>query len=191
MKTRTTTRLLLLVLLQLSAVAILASPRPRAGSRPCPCEDPLYEQAERALEHDFRQVTGQRSGGNGASWEASSRLRTIQCAQEAYRERDWDGDGVLQYGTLPELAAADLIPAHLADGHAWGYVYRIELDSTRRWWVGVAEPAHWGCRGHARYSFERSFLAHPWGVTHYTYEDPASLDHSAGIAGLASQMTSY
>ncbi len=98
----------------------------------------------------------------------------------------------MEYGTLPELAKAGLIPDYLADGHAWGYVYRIELDPTGQWmWWGSAEPAHWGCRSDIRYSFERSFITNAARETFYTYANPASLDRSGGIAGLSSQLTSY
>jgi len=191
MKTQASPRLLLLLLIPLAAcVALEAFPQRPPGSPPCPCLDPLSRRAERSLEHAFRRAAGLRSGGNGPSWEAGSRLRSIQNAQELYRERDWDGDGVLEYGTLPELAAAKLIPDYLADGHAWGYVYRLEFDSTRQWmWWGSAEPAHWHCPGDSRYAFDRTFVRCAAGVGFYTHANPASLDRSRGIAGLSSQMT--
>ncbi len=75
-------------------------------------------------------------------------MKTLNAAQTLFREGDAEGDGVLDYGTLPELEAAGLVGPGLG-----GEGYRIEVrvapgELARFKWMALASP-----RGEGRRTF--------------------------------------
>ena len=91
-------------------------------------------------------------------------LKTIGTAQSLFREADMEADGNLDYGTLPELAAAGLIDHVLASGTKNGYLFETSYGaSTSEFiWFATARPAIPGVTG------DRYYAANHEGVTFYT-----------------------
>ncbi|MCA8922853.1 MAG: hypothetical protein KDD82_13650 [Planctomycetes bacterium] len=68
-------------------------------------------------------------------------LRTISTAQSLFREGDYEGDNVFDYGTLAELLDTGLIDAEVAKGK-FGYRFTVEVDKREPefQWRATASP---------------------------------------------------
>jgi hypothetical protein len=73
---------------------------------------------------------------------AISTLRTISSAQTAYQAVSGNGS----YGTLKQLADAQLVDAQLGSGEKNGYRFQVKLTSPSSYEV-VATPAQYGITG--------------------------------------------
>ena len=71
-------------------------------------------------------------------------LDEIHSAQEQFREGDMDGDGELDYGTLPELIRAGLLSPELAEGGLQGYTFEVRPAGQSERWMASASPAEPG-----------------------------------------------
>ncbi|MFC1707122.1 hypothetical protein ACFL59_09950 [Planctomycetota bacterium] len=84
-----------------------------------------------------RLSPGSRRSSNDSS--AIATLRTLAVAQQVFRDRDRDGDGVRDYAAnLGELRAFDLIDRVLGSGVKRGY--RFSLTGSKDSWHARAEP---------------------------------------------------
>ncbi len=81
-----------------------------------------------------------RKHGNEAA--AIGALKTLHTAQTLFREGDKEGDGVLDYGTLAELSAANLIDDVLGSGVKQGYRFAVLVSpqAPELMWMATAEP---------------------------------------------------
>lgn len=104
-------------------------------------------------------------------------LRTIGLSQEVFREQDKERDGVLDYGTLEELAAADLVDPILGAGTKQGYFFVVGPSTTtpELRWFAAAGPAIPGTTG------KRWFFANG-GVIYYSVEGPIRFDRATCAA---------
>ncbi|MGH7149634.1 MAG: hypothetical protein ACREIU_02990, partial [Planctomycetota bacterium] len=106
------------------------------------------------------RVAAQSEGLRASEEKALAALLAMREAQEEFRARgihDRDGDGLAEYGTLPELAAASLLPKGLAlaggtgEAEASGYLFRADLppaaNLAERLWAGYAWPREYGATG--------------------------------------------
>ncbi|MGE0710719.1 MAG: hypothetical protein AB7N76_28015 [Planctomycetota bacterium] len=81
-----------------------------------------------------------REGREHASM-ARGTLRGLAGAQMVFRQGDKDGDGTLDYGTLSELAAAQLIDAPLGSGTKLGYTFVCQPGADPlATWFAFANP---------------------------------------------------
>lgn len=69
-------------------------------------------------------------------------LQRIALAQAVYGQQHSG-----QFGDLPALIAAGLVPKDLEATHSTGYRFRIALSSNRKSWTAAAEPAQYGKTG--------------------------------------------
>ncbi|HET6202823.1 MAG TPA: hypothetical protein VFI25_08485 [Planctomycetota bacterium] len=103
---------------------------------------------------------GRTEGFRGSEEKALAALLALREAQEDFRARgirDRDGDGLPEYGTLADLAAASLLPRGLTPGadteeaEGAGYLFRadvpFETDVAERHWAGYAWPREYGTTG--------------------------------------------
>jgi type IV pilus assembly protein PilA len=99
-------------------------------------------------------------------------LRTLHTSQTLFREADREGDGLIDYGSLAELEATDLIDAVLGSGTRSGYEFEMDrcyggipagsLGETMFW--SFANPIHLDASGN------RSFCMNQDGVVFYTQQ---------------------
>ena len=61
-----------------------------------------------------------------------------------------------QYGDLPALIAAGLVPKDLEATQSTGYRFRIGLSSDRKSWTAAAEPARYGKTGKLSFFMDRT-----------------------------------
>jgi hypothetical protein len=98
-------------------------------------------------------------------------LKAIFVAQALFSQRDLEGDGAHDHGTLRELADAGLIDAALGSGEVSGY--RFQVRPSARWrelaWFAVANPVRPGTTG------DRSFCINQAGVLLYTGVDGGAI----------------
>ena len=96
-------------------------------------------------------------------------LKTISTCEALFREGDKDGDGDLDYGTLPELIKAKLLARSSID--RTGYRFTVCPGSKARefLWMAVAEPVKLGKTGN------RYFATNHAGVIYYS-DKPIPLD---------------
>ena len=104
---------------------------------------------------------------NGNETAAIGALKTISAAQALFREADKEGDGNLDYGTLPELSTAGatgLIDTLLGSGTKQGYRFEASYSSVTSefLWHGQARPLLPQTTG------DRYFEVNHQGVTYYT-----------------------
>ena len=103
-----------------------------------------------------------RKHGNEAA--AIGALKTIGTSQSLFREGDKDGDDLLDYGSLAELANQALIDSVLGTGTKQGYTFACAASTDRSefcWWA-TANPAVVGTTG------DRYFATNQEGVTFYS-----------------------
>ena len=99
--------------------------------------------------------------GNEAS--AIGALKTIFTSQSIFREGDKEKDNLLDYGTLDELAVAELVDPILGAGAKQGYVFEAapSVVSPEERWFATAWPAR-PDKG------SRAFFVNQGGVVFYT-----------------------
>lgn len=90
-------------------------------------------------------------------------LKTIGTSQSLFREGDKDRDGVLDYGTLTELAQQDLVDSVLGAGTKQGYTFLAAPSplTPEFLWFAIANPVQPGVTG------DRYFLTTHEGVIYY------------------------
>lgn len=95
---------------------------------------------------------------------AIATLRLIATSQTAFREADKEGDGESDYGTLAELAQANLIDDAVGSGSRAGYVFDLARSATRpdTLWIVLASPVVPGSTG------DKWFAVNHGGVVFYT-----------------------
>lgn len=91
-------------------------------------------------------------------------LRTINSAQTLFREADKDNDGLLDYGTLAELAEAGLIDEQVGAGLKSGYRFECRPgDKAPEFqWMATATAVELGVSG------SRNFVTNHAGVIYYS-----------------------
>lgn len=117
---------------------------------------------------------------------AAATLRLIATSQVTFRDADKDNDGQADYGTLVELAQADLIDDLVGSGSKSGYVFDLAISPTQpgAMWVALASPAARGATG------DRFLAINHGGVIFYTASgaapvlDPATCLIPAGMVPL-------
>lgn len=105
-------------------------------------------------------------------WRAVGQLKTLQVAQNLFRENDKERDDLLDYGTLQELSNASIVDPVLGSGTKEGYVFQVRPSPTTGefLWFAVANPTAPGTTGH------RSFCTNHDGIIYYTTAGPLSLE---------------
>lgn len=106
--------------------------------------------------------------GNEAA--AIGALKSLQSAQALLREREGKG-----YGTLSDLARADLIDAVLAGGERQGYRFECRPATAREGWWATATPLSPGHSG------DRYFATNDEGAIYYRTEGPFAIDPATGL----------
>jgi hypothetical protein len=99
-------------------------------------------------------------------------LKTIALAQALFREGDKENDGNLDYGSLAELGAGDVVDRALAGGTRSGYLFRAGygVSTSEFLWFATAEPVEPGRTG------SRYFAVNQDGVVFYTTSGPFRLN---------------
>ncbi|HBP19232.1 MAG TPA: hypothetical protein DEA08_15770 [Planctomycetes bacterium] len=102
---------------------------------------------------------------HGAESSAIGALKAISAAQSLFRQGDLDQDGVLDYGTLSELAQAGLLEEEVARGLKRDYEFIVQPGSSPEftWWA-IARPAE------ESEEPRRNFFVNHTGVIYYTVE---------------------
>ncbi|MCI0588457.1 MAG: hypothetical protein L0323_16625 [Planctomycetes bacterium] len=106
------------------------------------------------------RLAARTQGLRPAEEKALASLLALREAEEEFRGRgirDRDGDGLPEYGTLADLAAASLLPKGLSlaegtgEAQAMGYLFRAdvppETNLAERLWEGYAWPLQYGSTG--------------------------------------------
>ena len=85
-------------------------------------------------------VSARKSANEGS---ALGSLRTLVTQQTLFRESDSDADDVLDYATLTELGAEELIDPLLAGGRKAGYQFTVQpsITSPEELWFATADPS--------------------------------------------------
>jgi hypothetical protein len=112
---------------------------------------------------DLRRTMRARAPLEGDEARVVDALRQLETAEAAFLERDADGDGVRDYGSLDELVAAKLVDPALARAPWCGYALEVRpspLEPGARW-AAVARP--YPAREGAR-----SFFVNHAGVIHHS-----------------------
>ena len=121
------------------------------------------------------ELTRNTSRPQGTEVAAIGALETLSSAQALFREADKEGDDVLDYGTLSELAnsgTTGLIDRVLGSGTKQGYLFECTYGALTSAfiWIATASPASPGTTG------DRYFMTNHEGVTYYTYSAPFVLN---------------
>lgn len=113
--------------------------------------------------------------GNEVS--AIGALKTIGASQAIFREGDKERDGALDFGTLTELGATQLVDSILASGTKQGYRFTASpgLESPDLTWFATANPAT------PRVSGDRYFATNHSGVIFYTLTGPIPVDPTTAL----------
>ena len=106
------------------------------------------------------KLVAQSEGLRTSEEKSLASLLALREAEEEFRARgirDRDGDGLAEYGTLSDLAAASLLPKGLTlaggtgEAEASGYLFRADLppqaNLAERLWAGYAWPKEYGATG--------------------------------------------
>ena len=83
--------------------------------------------------------------------EVQNMLQRIALAQAVFGQQHSG-----QYGDLPALIAAGLVPKDLEATQSTGYRFRVRLSSDRKLWTAAAEPAQYGKTGKLSYFMDRT-----------------------------------
>lgn len=116
-----------------------------------------------------------RKGANETA--AITALKGIGSAEALFRDRDLDGDGVMAYATLRQLAARAVVDEVLGSGTKQGYLFQATFSAATPdyLWYAVANPslpgAGLGTTG-ARY-----FVTNTPGAVFYTTSAALALDN--------------
>src|SRR5262249_43257560 len=86
---------------------------------------------------------------HGNETAAIGALKTLQTCQTIFREGDKDGNGRLDYGSLPQLSAAHLVDQVLGSGTKQGYLFRTgaSTSTSEFLWFATANPILAGMTG--------------------------------------------
>jgi prepilin-type N-terminal cleavage/methylation domain-containing protein len=86
---------------------------------------------------------------HGNETAAIGALKTIQTCEQIFREGDKDGNGKLDYGSMPQLASTQLIDQVLGSGTKQGYLFRAtaSTSSSEFLWFATANPMLPGMTG--------------------------------------------
>ncbi len=95
---------------------------------------------------------------------AIATLRLVAVAQATFREADKDGDGEVNYGTLLQLAQANLVDDGVGAGSKHGYVFEVGPSGAQPGirWFGLGSPVVPGETG------DRWFAVNHAGVVFFT-----------------------
>ena len=85
--------------------------------------------------------------------EAQNMMQRISLAQAVYGQQHSG-----QYGDVPTLIAAGLLPKDLEGTQSTGYRFRIILSADRKTWTAAAEPAEYGRTGKLSFFMDRNGL---------------------------------
>jgi hypothetical protein len=109
---------------------------------------------------------------HGSETAAIGTLKTIAIVEAIFRERHADRDGVLDYGTLDELARAELVDDVLASGTKQGYVFEVvpSTSTSEFLWFATARPEIPGVTG------DRYFCTNQSAVIFHSVRRPAELN---------------
>ncbi len=115
-----------------------------------------------------------RKHGNESA--AIGALKTMGAAQALFREADKEGDDMLDYASLSELASAGssgLIDSVLGSGTKQGYIFECTYSSVtcEFLWFGTASPAVPETTG------DRYFATNHQGVTFYSATAPIPMNN--------------
>lgn len=132
---------------------------------------PGFAQVEALVEN----LLEARRHGNEAA--AIGALKVLNTAQTLFREGDKDQDGVLDYGTLEDLAGVGLIDEALASGVKQGYRFavRVSPQAPEFLWMATATPVEPGRTG------DRYFVTNHAGVIYYSTRAPFELADTCEI----------
>ena len=137
------------------------------GPQPAPREPGLSVDLRRCsgLTADARATLSATGAQHGAESSAIGALKAISAAQSLFRQGDLDQDGVLDYGTLSELAQAGLLEEEVARGLKRDYEFIVQPGSSPEftWWA-IARPAE------ESEEPRRNFFVNHTGVIYYTVE---------------------
>ncbi|MEZ6183602.1 MAG: hypothetical protein R3F62_01160 [Planctomycetota bacterium] len=91
-----------------------------------------------AITHALDELVNSREEGGSRVVET---LQTISSAESLFREGDYEGDNVLDYGSLAELVQTNLVEPELAKG-MHGYRFTVEVDKREPefMWRATASP---------------------------------------------------
>lgn len=117
-----------------------------------------------------------RKHGNESA--AIGSLKAISSAQSLFREGDKDGDGTLDYGSLAELSAQNLVDSVLGGGTKQGYNF-VASSGGQFTWDADGQPSVAGTTG------DRYFYTDHTGVIYYTTTGPMASTGAGGVAATA------
>jgi hypothetical protein len=108
---------------------------------------------------------------HGPETAAIGALKTIAISESIFREGDKDQNGALDYGTLDQLAQAQLVDDVLGSGTKLGYVFVVGPSpiTSEFLWFATASPVH-------PIKNQRWFFINQTAVIHYTTEGPLQVD---------------
>ena len=80
---------------------------------------------------------------HGNETAAIGALKTIATSQSIFREGDKDGNGTLDYASLPQLSSTQLVDGVLGSGTKQGYLFFCGASSSTSefLWFAMARPA--------------------------------------------------
>jgi hypothetical protein len=98
--------------------------------------------------------------------------KTIAMAESIFREQDKDENGALDYGSLAQLSATQLVDDVLGSGTKTGYLFRVaaSVSTSEFLWFATASPAEPGVTGN------RYFCTNSAGIIFCTTTGPFSLN---------------
>jgi hypothetical protein len=103
---------------------------------------------------------------------AISALKTIATCESIFRESDKDRNGALDYGTLDQLATAELVDGALGSGTKRGYLFEVapSTSTSEFLWFATARPEVPGVTG------DRYFCTNQTAVIFYSSRRAAELN---------------
>ncbi|MGE0710789.1 MAG: type II secretion system protein [Planctomycetota bacterium] len=105
---------------------------------------------------------------------AVSSLKALLSAEYMFREKDRDGDGILNFATLAQLKASSLVHGTLADGSSNGYLFDVQASTVtpNERFFALANPSIQGDSGY------RSFCTNHFGVVYYSMTATAVMNNT-------------